>query len=525
MSVVSLLNVITWVFIGLTTIIFCLCFIKYRLRFNKALKDIENFDINNTDSLQYPLKDILLTYRGLLINQKTSECANDVINFDSISKSYNIKTTVLSSIPNILTSIGILGTFVGLSIAIINFNAVSSDSIRDSIDVLLKGMGTAFYTSVVGMFTSSVFLGCEKNWINKLNWNIDSLCGELDRKYYISANQLIIDSFRYTTEDGFRVEPYELLVSMKESIKDMQNSLSRFSTDLVDSIGVAMDTSFQDKLVPILNDLSNKLENPAQVLTDSLMIEFRNICNDFRNNLTSGINEQMDELIERFIDASNAINNIPETLNTINMELTDSTDKAVNSYHAMSESLENHVKQFDDLSDTFAFSIERINEAFVSLSELNTQLQAIPEAINDARCGIDAASNNLREAIKNITESLEFSSKVNSNTGNMVDSYLNQISSIEGGLKTIIEELIFGLNKYSSTARDGLQSMLNPFTTSVTDAAQNITNTITPLHDSVGDLNDFSLTIHESIVSFTKVIESLDKSIKELKDIKDNIHQ
>ena len=36
MSVVSLLNVITWVFIGLTTIIFCLCFIKLDISGEKS---------------------------------------------------------------------------------------------------------------------------------------------------------------------------------------------------------------------------------------------------------------------------------------------------------------------------------------------------------------------------------------------------------------------------------------------------------------------------------------------------------
>jgi len=351
------------------------------------------------------------------------------------------------------------------------------------------------------------------------------VCDILDQKYHVSADQIILDSFRFTTEDGYTVEPHELLTSVKESVKEMQNSLARFGTDLVDSIGVAMDISFQDKLVPILNDLSRKLENPAQALTDSLMIEFRNICDDFRNNLTKGVNEQMNELIERFIDASNAINNIPETLDTINKELTDCTNKAVDSYKAMSDSLEKHVAQFDELSDTFTFSIERINEAFISLSELNTQLQAIPIAVGEAREGIATASDNLQDIIVNISESLDTASKINAETGNKVDTYLNQISSIQSGLKAIFEEITIGLHKYSSTAKDGLQAMLNPFTTSVTDAAQNITNSIAPLQDSVGELNDFSMSIHEAVTAFAKTTDSLDKSIKELSKLRDILNK
>ena len=521
----NLLNLITWLFIGLTILVFLWYTHLYRPRFRKVYKDLIKFDISEPDSATSAFATLFNRYKEILRNNRTSEYANDFINIDSISNSYKIKTDVLNTIPNILTSLGILGTFVGLSIAITNFNAASSDSIRESINILLKGMGTAFFTSVAGMLFSSLFLWRERRWINKLNWEIDRICDLIDQKHHASADQIILDSFRFTTEEGYTVEPHELLASVRESVKDMQNTLSRFGTDLCDSIGNAMDNSFQDKLVPILNDLSSKLENPAQALTDSLMIEFRNICNDFRENLTKGVNDQMNELIERFIDASNAINNIPETLDIVNKELTECTGKAVESYKAMSESLENHVKQFDELSDTFTFSIERINEAFISLSELHTQLQLIPTAVAEAKEGINAASANLKDIIESISESLENASKINSDTGNKVDTYLNQISSIQTGLKGIFEEITIGLNKYSNTAKDGLQTMLNPFTTSVTDAAQNITNSIAPLHDTVGDLNDFSMTIHEAITAFSKTTQSLDNSLRELSRLKDLLKQ
>ena len=521
----NLLNLITWFFIGLTVMLFIGYLVAYILKFKRANNDLKAFDIKEFDSARGGFASLFDRYTSVLKNNRTSEYANDFINIDSVANAYKIRTDVLNTIPNILTSLGILGTFVGLSVAIISFNAVSSDSIRDSINVLLQGMGTAFFTSVAGMFFSSIFLMIERHWINKLSWRIDEICDKIDQMHHASADQIILDSFRLTIEEGYIVEPNELLASVRESVKDMQNTLSRFGTDLCDSIGNAMDNSFQDKLVPILNDLSSKLENPAQALTDSLMLEFRNICNDFRENLTKGVNDQMNELIERFIDASNAINNIPETLDTVNKELTECTGKAVESYKAMSESLENHVKQFDELSDTFTFSIERINEAFISLSELHTQLQLIPEAVAEAKEGINTASTNLKDIIENISESLENASKINSDTGNKVDSYLSQISSIQTGLKGIFEEITIGLNKYSNTAKDGLQNMLNPFTTSVTDAAQNITNSIAPLHDTVGDLNDFSMTIHEAITAFSKTTQSLDSSIRELSRLKDLLKQ
>ncbi len=46
-------------------------------------------------------------------------------------------------------ALGILGTFIGIIIGLLNFN---TESIDTSIPVLLGGLKTAFITSIVGMF-------------------------------------------------------------------------------------------------------------------------------------------------------------------------------------------------------------------------------------------------------------------------------------------------------------------------------------------------------------------------------------
>lgn len=56
-------------------------------------------------------------------------------------------------IPNALTSLGILGTFIGISIGLYHFDPRDIDN---SITSLLEGMQTAFYTSLIGM-SSSIF--------------------------------------------------------------------------------------------------------------------------------------------------------------------------------------------------------------------------------------------------------------------------------------------------------------------------------------------------------------------------------
>lgn len=60
------------------------------------------------------------------------------------------------STPTLLTSVGILGTFVGIVIALMGFD---DSNIKAHINEIIAGMQTAFITSVFGVF----FFYCVKN--------------------------------------------------------------------------------------------------------------------------------------------------------------------------------------------------------------------------------------------------------------------------------------------------------------------------------------------------------------------------
>lgn len=62
-----------------------------------------------------------------------------------------------SGISGTLTGLGILGTFLGLSMGLMAFNGNDIYTISDNVGPLLSGMKVAFHTSVYGIFFSLVF--------------------------------------------------------------------------------------------------------------------------------------------------------------------------------------------------------------------------------------------------------------------------------------------------------------------------------------------------------------------------------
>ncbi len=74
---------------------------------------------------------------------------------------------VVLQIAGILTALGLLGTFLGLVTGISTVEFSSAEATMESIENLLHGISTAFYTSIVGVILSILF-----NIAYRLVWNI-----------------------------------------------------------------------------------------------------------------------------------------------------------------------------------------------------------------------------------------------------------------------------------------------------------------------------------------------------------------
>ena len=90
------------------------------------------------------------------ISENKYKCdISDYINEDLIDSL--MKKNVYNLVPGVMTGLGILGTFVGLSFGLQNFNTGSTKEIEESIAPLMNGIKVAFHTSMYGMLFSFFF--------------------------------------------------------------------------------------------------------------------------------------------------------------------------------------------------------------------------------------------------------------------------------------------------------------------------------------------------------------------------------
>lgn len=117
---------------------------------------------------QKTLDKLFSEYRDKVTKQEDGESVvSDIveyINEDALAlRSWQ---NVIQQIPGTVTALGLLGTFVGLIIGISSIGFSTVEAALGSIEVLLSGIQTAFYTSIAGVIFSILF-----NLIYRLIWN------------------------------------------------------------------------------------------------------------------------------------------------------------------------------------------------------------------------------------------------------------------------------------------------------------------------------------------------------------------
>ncbi len=162
--------------------------------------------------------------RLMMLSSRGVKCdIEDYINEYFIDS--NIKKGMLAIIPGVMTGLGILGTFIGLSFGLQNFNTGNAQEITNSIAPLMDGIKVAFHTSIYGMVFSLIF-----NFVYKKT---------LEDAYH-AVDQFLNTYHKYVlpkTEN----DDLEVLLSFQEKqLQETKKMLSEFSDELAGKLAAAV---------------------------------------------------------------------------------------------------------------------------------------------------------------------------------------------------------------------------------------------------------------------------------------------
>ena len=237
----------------------------------------------------------------------------DYINEDDID--LHVHKRILEMIPDIFTSLGILGTFIGLVWGLKNFEPSSYETMTNSVSSLVAGIKVAFLTSIYGIAFAIIYTSGMKSVFSDMNEKL----------------QAFLEKFHIYVLPTAENESRNLMVaSQKLQIKAMKQMAEQLSAEMAQSFEKAINPTFQ------------KMNESLDVLTESV---------------TSCQQDVMQEILRSFLREMNGsfkmqFKDFNDALAQLKKAQKENTEYTTNLYHTMSDQLNSsYERQSETMKD------------------------------------------------------------------------------------------------------------------------------------------------------------------------------
>ena len=255
-----------------------------------------------------------LDRRGLPCN------VEDYINDDTVTHGPG-NAQLAELIPNLLTSLGILGTFIGLMRGLTGLDMSNATALMDGIPTLLEGMQFAFGTSVAGISCSLIF--------NMLNRTAQG------------SSYRAIDDFVESFTQLAMQRPLDNDVQLICQNQDLNNMIFTTTDGLPAQLAGSVELAVTRAMQPVSKSLDNFLIGATRAQIEGVS----RIVGSFIEQMNSTLDGQLLSLgqtmtqINQQNDATMA--RVAESIETAGAMLTD-----VSRMHDVSESMLSHFERF-----------------------------------------------------------------------------------------------------------------------------------------------------------------------------------
>ena len=340
-----------------------------------------------------------------------------------------MKGGLWSGLAGTFTGIGILGTFIGLTIGLAGVDTSSTGALSSSISGLLGGMSTAFVTSIFGIVSAIVFGVWHSQNMKRFGDAVSRFTDALDQVFIRkSVEEILLEEL---------AESRAQRAAMEQLSTDMAISICDHLPDVLDQLAEKMDSAMKGNLDTMLAGLSERQDKQTEQLmqissnTNSLVIggfdqlgdvlkkgvgqgaeelgnSLKNLSSDIAS-LAEGIRDILDrstkassEANQKTLDALNeAISKMNETMEGMANKQTEETDKNIQRMTALMEEMKTTMKDiFDEMAASAKEQRTEIGKiAKDSADQTKENLSAINASVKELMAGIGGQMQQMQSII------------------------------------------------------------------------------------------------------------------------------
>jgi len=270
-------------------------------------------------------------------------------------------------IPGLLTSLGILGTFMGLMQGLTSVDFTNAEGTIQSIPQLLSGMKFAFATSVAGIACSLVF-----NMLNRIAYG-----------RAVSA----LDNFEEAFYELAMPRPLQPEVQMICQKQDEDARLIQLADSISNRISMALERAVSQAMQPLAQSLDTFIQCATREQVDGI----RRVSNQFVQQVNTALSMQLKDLGEVITSVAGAQHETQRNLHNTMASVQKMTQSA-EQIAADSAEIALHINQ---LRDALGQMVETETEQTVSARNAMEKLMVNVDVLNESLHRMQAAVDNL----------------------------------------------------------------------------------------------------------------------------------
>jgi len=228
-----------------------------------------------------------------------------------------------SVVPGTLTGLGILGTFIGLSLGLASFSGDDIYTISDNVGPLLSGMKVAFHTSVYGIFFSLIFTFIYRSIMSDAFEKLDAFLTTFKHYTNLAPSESEATTAMLVYQSNTAALLKEILAYMRGNSREQTESMDEIVNRFCQQMTYTLNTDFQ-LLGRTLKEVNESQHGSAEMFKHLSETTYQLVENNRQViNILEELSKQQMEIEKRLEiqqqELDNTVNDLAAKLYTVNL--------------------------------------------------------------------------------------------------------------------------------------------------------------------------------------------------------------
>lgn len=416
-----------------------------------------------------------------------------------------------ASTANLLTSLGILGTFAGIVVGLMDFDPKNIDG---SIESLLSGLKTAFLTSLVGMAGSIVYkaiLGVLPKHEEEPDKQVgpDEIYAVMSQQLEASNKQLessseLLSAIRGDSDSSLTSQIRNLRTDVTDGNRQLNTHLENFSQS---------NEQFRTELWIKMDEFGELLSKSA---TEQVINALKEVIVEFNDKLTEQFGEnfkRLDESVKKLVDwQENYKLQLEDMANKyqLGVDAISSTEKSVASINERAESIPQTMEKLHHVMELGHGQVTELEHRLEAFRDLRDKaVEAMPQIREQMDSTMAVIGDSVKAASTHYESMLVESQKI-------IDNFSTTANQSVETMRTNLEE---GAVKVSSELETRAVEIGGRLAEASNDITDNVTSASGALQNSASYLTDNSDRIKQQLEdAITELNSQLRVLVADIKD-------